>query len=184
MINKTSTSMSSKAIALPNERISMNYEFISNVNFKKIIVKLLSAPRTLAVGIVLVLLSSTAMASNKPIPGIDIVVKKKKPPYTSIVATSDSNGQFTLRLVEPGQYTVSSDCKRLKVCPPYKITITATGSILKPSDQGSMAYDFVVENRKPVVLSGVTYQSLDKAMNDNFYIDESENTEIEETLNP
>lgn len=153
------------------------------MNFTKIKAKLLSAPRNLVVGILL-LSSSNAMATSNPIPGVDIIVKKNPGPNSAIVATSDVNGLFVVRLVEPGQYTVSTDCKRLKVCPPYKVKITAKGSILKPSRQGSMAYDFIVENRKPVVLSGVTYQSLDKAMVDDFYIDESVNPEIEETLNP
>src|SRR5688572_24279265 len=43
---------------------------------------------------------------GEPIPGIGIVVKKNPGPIPVILPTDDS-GRFSLRLTEPGDYTIS-----------------------------------------------------------------------------
>jgi hypothetical protein len=49
---------------------------------------------------------SSAFASNTPIPGIDVVVKKK-PSGTAVTrATTDAKGEITIKELPAGQYTV------------------------------------------------------------------------------
>jgi hypothetical protein len=57
--------------------------------------------------------ASAATATNKPIPGIDVIVKKN-PGGNAITATTDENGQITLRNLAPGDYEIDIDGPTLK----------------------------------------------------------------------
>lgn len=63
-----------------------------------------------ALAFVVVVSASSARAEN-PIPGIDVVVKKK--PASSAIAkgTTDAKGEVTFKDLAPGQYTVVLDPK-------------------------------------------------------------------------
>ena len=54
-----------------------------------------------------------AFATNKPVPGIDVIVKKYKPPKIVVQPKTDPMGQFTLKELAPGQYTIELDGKSL-----------------------------------------------------------------------
>jgi hypothetical protein len=101
-----------------------------------------SATLLLAVGLALALTGPAAMAAGEPIPGVDIIVKKK-PPKTTIVVPVDASGTFSVRLKEPGNYTVSTAC-RAGGCPPVALSINVAGQALQPGADGAASYDFSV----------------------------------------
>jgi hypothetical protein len=49
---------------------------------------------------------SSAFASNTPIPGIDVVVKKKPSGTAVNRATTDAKGEITIKELPAGQYTI------------------------------------------------------------------------------
>jgi hypothetical protein len=85
--------------------------------------------------------SDSPTASN-PIPGIDIIVQKK-PSSTTIVVPVDASGTFSVRLKEPGNYTVSTAC-RTGDCPAIALSLNVAGKVLKPDADGAAGYDFTV----------------------------------------
>jgi len=103
-----------------------------------------------AVAAIPFLMSMTAMATNDPIPGVDIIVQKN--PGGTVVVTghvSKKSGKFSVQVKEPGQYTISTACKQ-SACPSYRVLIKASGVPLKHGTGGN----FTVGNNAPVVLSG------------------------------
>lgn len=116
-----------------------------------------AAVPTIAVGLALALSSSAAMAAIEPIPGVDIIVRKRSGDGTAMImvgqATSDTSGRFSVMVKEPGQYTLSSACRQTacqKARPPFTFTSTPP---LKPNGNGT--YDFTVGADGPFVVSGV-----------------------------
>ncbi|MBM3502033.1 MAG: hypothetical protein FJX74_25555 [Armatimonadetes bacterium] len=116
------------------------------------------------------------MRINDPIPGVDVVVKRR-PPGALITTTSDADGRFSVRVSEPGQYTLSTACKSQSACArfipssdpdaacgddlrragsgclPYTVSLTASGVPLRPSPDGT--FEFTVDGaRGPIVISG------------------------------
>ena len=63
-------------------------------------------PATIVAALVLVLLTSSAFASNKPIPGIDIVVKKNPGGIKVGMTKTDDTGTYKIEGLEPGDYVV------------------------------------------------------------------------------
>ena len=59
------------------------------------------------------LLAPGALASNEPIPGIDVVVKKK-PSGTAIHVTTDKNGAFVFKNLPAGTYILSVNIPQQK----------------------------------------------------------------------
>jgi hypothetical protein len=57
---------------------------------------------------VLAFTCTAAMATNKPIPGIDVIVKKN-PGGNAITATTDAGGQIILKDLAPGDYEINID---------------------------------------------------------------------------
>lgn len=106
--------------------------------------------------------------SNKPIPGIDIVVKKN-PGGIPVVVPIDDSGKFSLRLKEPGNHTISTACRQPSGCLPHKLSgalkpgadgepsiIAILIGLLLPAQKASadgMTFDFTVGDRG-VFLSG------------------------------
>jgi hypothetical protein len=90
----------------------------------------------LAVGLALACSIPAARAANEPIPGVDIIVKKNP---GGIVATAhaDKVGRFTLRLTEPGDYTVTTSGHRKSTCAARSPSIRAPGHPLKPDATGT-----------------------------------------------
>jgi len=70
----------------------------------------------------LVLAATGAMASETPIPGVDIIVRKKPGGSAIVVATTDASGKFTARLAEPGNYSLSTACRLKSPCAAYAST--------------------------------------------------------------
>jgi hypothetical protein len=101
----------------------------------------------------LMLPATSMQATNKPIPGIDIVVKKHPgyPPTLVVVASSDAQGHFTAKITEAGQYTLSLACKK-PPCAKFTAVISADGKVLKANADGT--YEIVVESKKPVTVTG------------------------------
>ncbi len=64
---------------------------------------------TLAALALVVVPMTGASASNEPIPGIDVVVKKKPPKAQPLQVKTDAGGQFVLKDLEPGTYTLQID---------------------------------------------------------------------------
>ncbi len=98
-----------------------------------------------------------AKAAINPIPGVDIIVRKRSGDGTAMImvgqATSDTSGRFSVMVKEPGQYTLSSACRQTacqKARPPFTFTSTPP---LKPNGNGT--YDFTVGADGPFVVSGV-----------------------------
>lgn len=110
-----------------------------------------SAALALAIGLVS-MFGSAAMASD-PIPGVD--VKLGKNPGGIISVPTDGAGRFTLRVTEPGQYKVWTECRPQSTCPAHALTVNATGAQRRPGTSGAMAYEFTVAPGAPAfVLSG------------------------------
>ena len=65
-----------------------------------------SAARALVLGLALLLPGAAALASNKPIPGIDIVVKclECKPPFHGIPVPTGADGMYQFKGLAPGNY--------------------------------------------------------------------------------
>jgi len=92
-------------------------------------------------------------AKASEIPGVDIIVQKKPGGIVVGQATSDTSGRFSVRVKEPGQYTLSITCRQTacqKARPPFTLTSTPP---LKPNGNGT--YDFTVGAGGPFVVSGV-----------------------------
>ena len=77
---------------------------------------------------VLAITAQSAMASNKPIPGIDVIVKKN-PGGNAITATTDADGQIVLKGLEPGDYVIEIDGKSLVKAMDGAGPINANGGI-------------------------------------------------------
>lgn len=92
-----------------------------------------------------------AQYQNEPIPGVDIIVRKKPGGSIVVVATTDREGRFSGRFAEPGDYTISFACRAKVPCPRFAATIAANGQPLKSSE--AMTYDLTV-GRDPVTLTG------------------------------
>lgn len=87
----------------------------------------------LAMGLSLAFPGSGALASDNPIPGVDIIVQKNpNPPGPISVVLPDPSGNFSLRLTERGNYTISTACRLPGGCAPHKLS----GSTLKPGAEG------------------------------------------------
>lgn len=95
--------------------------------------------------------ATPAIANNNPIPGVDIIVKKKPGGVAIVANTTDKSGQFTARVGEPGDYTISFACRAKAPCPRFAATLAANGKSLKSSE--AMTYDLTV-GRDPVTLTG------------------------------
>lgn len=59
------------------------------------------------------LLPSSVFATNDPIPGVDIIVRKK-PGGSAIKATTDMDGNFTFAKLEPGKYVLTVNASQNK----------------------------------------------------------------------
>ena len=99
--------------------------------------------------------ATAAIAAENPIPGIDIIVKKKP---GGIIATvvSDERGRFSVVVPEPGRYTVSTSCPAKRPpssCPQHRLSLNASGKPLRAGPGGS--YDFTVSKVETGVLTGV-----------------------------
>lgn len=101
-----------------------------------------AAAFAVAVGLALALMAPAAMAASNPIPGVDIIVRKK-PPKTAIVVPVDTSGKFSLRLKEPGTYTISTAC-RTDGCPAGALSLNVAGKAQKPDADGNASYEFDV----------------------------------------
>ena len=103
---------------------------------------------------VLLASATTAIASGKPIPGVDIIVRKKP---GGIIATvvSDERGRFSVVVLEPGRYTVSTSCpaKRPRTCPPHRVSINVSDKPLRAGLGGS--HDFAIAKGVSAVITGV-----------------------------
>ena len=129
-----------------------------------------SAALALAVGLALAFSGAAAMAYGEPIPGIDIIVQKNpNPPGPISVVVPNQSGNFSLRLTERGDYTVSTACQLQGGCLPHKLSaelkpgaggepsiIAILIGLLLPAQKasaGGTTFDFTVGDRG-VVLSG------------------------------
>ena len=101
----------------------------------------------------LLLIPTTPVIAEQetPIPGVDIIVKKKPGGSIAVVATTDREGRFSGRFAEPGDYTISFACRAKAPCPRFAATLAANGQPLKSSE--AMTYDLTVGG-EPVVLTG------------------------------
>lgn len=98
--------------------------------------------------------ATAALASGKPIPGIDIIVKKKPRPGIMATAVSDARGRFSVRVSEAGRYTIATACPaKPRPCPPHRMSVTIGGVALRAAAAGG--YDFTVEPGRPAVLAGL-----------------------------
>jgi len=95
-----------------------------------------------AVGLALALMAPAAMAASNPIPGVDIIVRKK-PPKIAIVVPVDTSGKFSLRLKEPGTYAISTAC-RTDGCPAGALSLNVAGKAQKADADGNASYEFDV----------------------------------------
>jgi hypothetical protein len=70
-----------------------------------------------------------ARASNEPIPGIDIIVRKEPGGTATRVATTGRDGQFSGRVtLERGQYVVITTCRAGVRCPAVQLgALTVNG---------------------------------------------------------
>ena len=103
---------------------------------------------------------TAAMATNDPIPGVDIIVKKNPGGLAVVVATTDAKGKFSARVAAPGNYTLSTACHPKAVCPAYAgtYTITFTGTLSGTPEPQTIATGrtstFMV-GKTPAVISGM-----------------------------
>ena len=120
---------------------------------------LATAALAMTAGALLLIPATPAGAQNQiePIPGVDIIVKKKPGGGIVVVATTDREGRFSGRFAEPGDYTISFACRAKAPCPRFAATLAANGQPLKSSE--AMTYDLTVGG-EPVVLTG-TVAALD-----------------------
>jgi hypothetical protein len=87
---------------------------------------------------------SDSPTASKPIPGVDIIVRKKPgPPPPDIVVPVDASGKFSVRLKGPGNYTVSTACSSGD-CPAIALSLNVAGKALKPEADGNASYEFTV----------------------------------------
>ena len=78
--------------------------------------------RSMAFAFALVMFASSfAFAAINPIPGVDIIVKKK-PGNIAIHATTDSTGKFSINKLTPGTYTLTYS-KLPKMASRYRPTL-------------------------------------------------------------
>ena len=111
--------------------------------------------RTLMLSAVVLLASgSPALAASDPIPGIDIIVKKKPGPGIVATVVSDERGLFSVAVGEPGRFTVSSACpaKRPR-CPAHRISVRVSGKLLQVGPSGS--YAFAIAKGESAVITGL-----------------------------
>jgi hypothetical protein len=93
-----------------------------------------------------------ATAANNPIPGVDIIVQKK-PGGSAIHRTSDASGQVSIRLAEPGHYTITTSCGPRR-CPSHTAMFSVSGAPLKPVPGAANTFEFNVAEGQAVVLTG------------------------------
>ena len=77
---------------------------------------------------VLLLAGMPALATNDPIPGVDIIVRRN-PGGVAIHATSDKSGNFTFDNLAPGKYTLSV------AAPQTKQVSTTRSNIKHPNNE-------------------------------------------------
>jgi len=110
-----------------------------------------SAALALAAGAALVLCSSAALAGD-PIPGINVGSGGNPGGQIAAVATTDKAGRFSMRIMEPGSYTVRFTCPAKGACPAFRATVSANGAPLMA--KADMSFDYVVRPGVPVMLTG------------------------------
>ncbi len=89
-----------------------------------------SAALALAVGLTLASAGTAVLATPNLIPGVEILYTKNLGP--SSVVVPDPSGNFSLRLTERGNYTISTVCRLPGGCLPHKLS----GTTLKPGAEG------------------------------------------------
>ena len=109
----------------------------------------------LTVAALLLSIAPPMWAATNPIPGVDVVVRKH-PGATMVVATTNAKGQFSGRVTEAGQYSISIVCKTAP-CPRFTVTLSANGKVLKAN--ADKTYNLTVEDRKLVMLTGAVMGS-------------------------
>lgn len=107
----------------------------------KAVAKLFS-PAALALAVGLACWGSAALATNNPIPGVDIIVKKNPGDSIVVTPTSDHSGKFSVKLKEPGNYTISTACKS-GGCTPSQLPLNVAGKSY-PNADGTTTYEFTV----------------------------------------
>jgi hypothetical protein len=94
-----------------------------------------------------ILLPNNAFASNTPIPGIDIVVKKQ-PAGGAMKTTTDKSGKFSFTKLEAGTYSVTiSPAPKGDATAAKAIISTTRSQIIRPSAlvvNGAEVHDLVV----------------------------------------
>lgn len=105
------------------------------------------------------MLATPATATVAPIPGIDIIVRKKPGGIAMVHEVTDMRGGFTVRLKAAGRYTLSTACPAgMLPCPPRRLSVflpdggPASGARLIAAADGS--YDVIVA-RGGTALRGV-----------------------------
>ncbi len=96
--------------ALAMEKPALGVHAIRTVTFSSTVWGTIMTKRILAILLSAALLAcapmAEALAASDPIPGIDIIVKKNPGGTAVTQTTTDAKGEFTLKDLEPGTYTV------------------------------------------------------------------------------
>lgn len=101
----------------------------------------LFSPAAFALAVGLACWGSAALGTSNPIPGIDIIVRKKPGGSIVVTPTSDHSGKFSVKLGS-GDYTVSTACKS-GGCTPSQLSLNVAGKSY-PNADGTMIYEFTV----------------------------------------
>jgi hypothetical protein len=109
--------------------------------------------------VALALAGSAVAGPGDPIPGIDVVVKKQPAGAALVAATTDKAGRFTVRVAEPGSYTLTAACRAAPRCPETVIVLNGLSSRMSANEavaSGALkTVSFSVTPGRAEVISGV-----------------------------
>ena len=114
--------------------------------------------RAALAAVALTLAATAAMATVAPIPGVDIIVRKKPGGLAVVVATTDAKGKFSARVAAPGNYTLSTACHPKTTCLGYTGTVTFTvtlGPTPEPQTIATGTTSTFSVGKTPTLISGM-----------------------------
>lgn len=96
----------------------------------------------LALGLILFAAPAMAQTTNKPIPGVDIIVEKNPGGGALVVGQSGRDGWLSSRVrVERGEYQVSAACPPRRQCPAFRLaSVSIDGRALIPNARGEFFF--------------------------------------------
>jgi hypothetical protein len=96
----------------------------------------------IALGMLLLAGPALAQATNKPIPGVDIIVEKNPGGGARVVGQSGRDGWFRGPVrVEAGEYHITAACPPRRMCRPFRLAaVRVDGRTITPNARGEFVF--------------------------------------------